>query len=146
MTAMLQPSHAGGVVYETSAGAPKYLVVGPSSGAGEWVLPKGHIEPGEDHTQAALREVAEETGNICAVLDLAHCIQINVKGEIQIIKFYLMKKLAEALKQSHEKRAMQWLPLKQAIDALTHEESRAAMQAADGRLRALHVLGLPEND
>lgn len=29
---------------------------------GRWVLPKGHVEPGESHEEAALREVAEETG------------------------------------------------------------------------------------
>ena len=27
-----------------------------------WVMPKGHVEPGETTDQAALREVAEETG------------------------------------------------------------------------------------
>lgn len=27
-----------------------------------WVMPKGHVEPGESADQAALREVAEETG------------------------------------------------------------------------------------
>ena len=31
-------------------------------GHDEWVVPKGHIEPGETPEQAALREVAEETG------------------------------------------------------------------------------------
>ena len=29
---------------------------------GRWDLPKGHVEPGESHEEAALREVAEETG------------------------------------------------------------------------------------
>ncbi len=29
---------------------------------GWWDLPKGHVEKGEDHMQAAVREVAEETG------------------------------------------------------------------------------------
>ena len=28
----------------------------------EWVLPKGHVEPGETHAEAAIREVREETG------------------------------------------------------------------------------------
>ena len=29
---------------------------------GDWVLPKGKIESGESHEEAALREVKEETG------------------------------------------------------------------------------------
>ena len=32
------------------------------AGRVEWCLPKGHIEPGETPEQAAVREVAEETG------------------------------------------------------------------------------------
>jgi 8-oxo-(d)GTP phosphatase len=28
----------------------------------DWSLPKGHVEPGEDDAEAALREVLEETG------------------------------------------------------------------------------------
>ena len=29
---------------------------------GDWVLPKGKVEPGETHEETALREVKEETG------------------------------------------------------------------------------------
>ncbi|GAB4314847.1 MAG: hypothetical protein Kow0069_16390 [Promethearchaeota archaeon] len=36
-----------------------------------WVLPKGHVEPGETLEQAALREVAEETGLPASDLEIA---------------------------------------------------------------------------
>lgn len=56
------PAHAGGVVYKMEAGHVKYLLIRPKDQADQWVLPKGHIVPGEGHAEAALREVREEAG------------------------------------------------------------------------------------
>ena len=44
-----------------------------------WSLPKGHIEAGETPEQAAIREVAEETG-----------IQSEISRELGIIDFWFM--------------------------------------------------------
>jgi hypothetical protein len=40
------PTHAGGVTFRKSGDRTLYLIVSSSDGA-HWVLPKGHIEPGE---------------------------------------------------------------------------------------------------
>lgn len=54
---------AGGVVVSTSPGGVAVLLLHRRRyGKDEWVLPKGHIEPGETPEQAAAREVAEEAG------------------------------------------------------------------------------------
>ncbi|MDI6870269.1 MAG: NUDIX domain-containing protein [Bacillota bacterium] len=47
---------AGGVVVDGG----QVLVI--RHARGEWIMPKGHVEPGEEPEQAALREVREETG------------------------------------------------------------------------------------
>lgn len=52
---------AGGVVGRTSGGKVFIALVQEPDLEG-WVMPKGHIEPGETVEQAALREVQEETG------------------------------------------------------------------------------------
>jgi 8-oxo-dGTP pyrophosphatase MutT (NUDIX family) len=44
-----------------------------------WSLPKGHIEPGETPEQAAIREVAEETG-----------IESEIARELGVIDFWFM--------------------------------------------------------
>ena len=47
---------AGGIVFNGD----KVLVLKNLKGA--WIFPKGHVELGESHEQAALREVLEESG------------------------------------------------------------------------------------
>jgi 8-oxo-dGTP pyrophosphatase MutT (NUDIX family) len=55
---------AGGLVVEDEDGVPRAALIARVNRAGrlEWCLPKGHLEPGETPEQAAVREIAEETG------------------------------------------------------------------------------------
>ncbi len=55
-------ARVGGVVYARKNGTFCYLLVQATSKPSEWVLPKGHIEPGERKRETAVREVFEETG------------------------------------------------------------------------------------
>jgi len=53
------------LIHETSAGGVLFnddeiLILRKPNG--EWIMPKGHVERGESHTRAAIREVKEETG------------------------------------------------------------------------------------
>ena len=67
---------AGGVVYRLDRGRTLYLLIRDSYR--NWGFPKGHLEDGERPEDAALREVAEETG----LTDLA------VRAPIDIIDWY----------------------------------------------------------
>ena len=51
---------AGGIVLRWMEAEPNVLLI--RDPYGNWGLPKGHLEEGEDARQAAVREVAEETG------------------------------------------------------------------------------------
>jgi 8-oxo-dGTP pyrophosphatase MutT (NUDIX family) len=51
---------AGGVVLRCSHGVYRVALVRRYDG--RWVLPKGHVEDGEELAEAAVREVEEETG------------------------------------------------------------------------------------
>jgi hypothetical protein len=73
-TASISPSgftHAGGVVYRRTRVDPcngvakdkvEYLLVQATDDPLKWVLPKGHINPGEKLQETAVREVREESG------------------------------------------------------------------------------------
>ncbi len=54
-------THAGGVVWNNDEKDTKYLLVTAKRNPKQWVLPKGHIEPGEALEETAIREVKEET-------------------------------------------------------------------------------------
>lgn len=64
---------------------------------GDWVLPKGRLEKGENIKNAALREVLEETGVKGEILDYIGAVHYNYKNlkENEIVNktvhWYLMK-------------------------------------------------------
>jgi 8-oxo-dGTP pyrophosphatase MutT (NUDIX family) len=72
---------AGGVVLaETRPDAPVALVAHRSArGALQWTLPKGAQEPGETVTEAALREVREETG-----------LEVELLGPLDTIDYWFV--------------------------------------------------------
>jgi 8-oxo-dGTP pyrophosphatase MutT (NUDIX family) len=59
---------AGGVVLDGDAARVLLITMVGQDGRARWTLPKGGVEPGESHEDAAVREVREETGHTAAVL------------------------------------------------------------------------------
>ena len=75
---------AGGVVVMDGR-----LVVRRTS-SGDWVLPKGHVHPGESLEEAARREVREETGLDVVVLDRAGEVVFRRGDDLVRVYFYIM--------------------------------------------------------
>ena len=72
---------AGGVVARVS-GSEILIAVAKEPGYETAVLPKGHVDPGEDVEQAARREIAEEVG----VEDLQLLTKLDVKERLDFSK------------------------------------------------------------
>lgn len=60
----VEETSAGGLVVDLRHSSPRAALIGRLDRRGRliWSLPKGHVEQGESREQAAVREVAEETG------------------------------------------------------------------------------------
>ena len=82
---------AGGVAFREAGGAIEIALIRTAE-EGRWQLPKGIIDPGETPEQAALREVREEAGITCQVLD-----------PIEIIEYWFYGKYDGTRKRYHKK-------------------------------------------
>jgi 8-oxo-dGTP pyrophosphatase MutT (NUDIX family) len=114
------PTHAGGVVYRKVEGETRYLVIQARRNKDEWVLPKGHIEPGEDPRAAAVREVQEETGHWARIGRLIGDYQLGTSSDAPIARFYLMSLEEEETKLGSGYRGQRWLT-RDAIERMLRE-------------------------
>lgn len=129
------PTHAGGIVYQIENGATRYLLVGPKKDVpNEWLLPKGHIDKGEDHWEAAVREVREETGVLGRIICLVGSTEFHEDQERAIAKYYLMEYFFKV--RPEESRRVQWFGFDQAMDLLTHVSNKHLLQEAERKRRA----------
>jgi 8-oxo-dGTP pyrophosphatase MutT (NUDIX family) len=124
---------AGGVVLRWLDDEPNVLLI--RDPYENWGLPKGHLEEGEDARQAAVREVAEETG-------LDH---LEVGPEVETIEwffrrrgvlihkfctFFLMRSTAgDAIPEVGEGiTECAWLPFSAALERITYENARGTLR------------------
>lgn len=123
------PSHAGGVVFRESGDYIEYLLVQAKKSPEDWVLPKGHIKPGEEIKEAAVREVREETGVWARIRDELNIVSFTVRDEHIKSQFYLMEAIKE--EKPSEKRGHAWLTIEDALKRATHVESQELLRLAE---------------
>ena len=104
-----KPTHAGAVVIRSGAAGVEYLIVRARSEQPEWVLPKGHIEPGETPEAAALREAREEAGVEGEIVaPLGNMVFASRSGRATVV-YYLVKCVGAA--PTDERRQLLWCPM-----------------------------------
>jgi 8-oxo-dGTP diphosphatase len=91
-----------------------------------WVLPKGKLKPGEDASAGARREVMEETGYDVSIEGFLGSMSHAEGSKLKIVQFWRMRAADQtARKLMDDVTAVKWLPLEQAIDALTRPHEKA---------------------
>ncbi len=128
-----EPTHGGVVVFRETETALEFLVITAKQRPDEWVLPKGHIEPGEAPEEAALRELTEETGVVAEIISPVGIECFAVGAESVVAAFFLARLVN--LQPSAEDRAQAWLSFKTARARLSFEESRELLDRAYGVLK-----------
>jgi ADP-ribose pyrophosphatase YjhB (NUDIX family) len=129
----LKPNRCGGIVYRTTDDTVEYLLVRPKhpDSTAEWVFPKGHIDESETHAEAAAREVREETGVMARPIRSVGRLAFKKNNERVVTEFYLMK--ATDTCEPMEQREIGWFQFDQALQELTHPESKRLLQLAEQR-------------
>jgi 8-oxo-dGTP pyrophosphatase MutT (NUDIX family) len=122
---------AGGVIVRERKGGGKEVAVVHRPKYDDWSLPKGKLHPDEDWRDAALREVAEETGLRCnAVAELTPSRYLGPKGRSKHVRWWLMRPLGGEFEPSEEVDELRWIPLERAADVLDYEQDRELVAAA----------------
>jgi 8-oxo-dGTP pyrophosphatase MutT (NUDIX family)/uncharacterized membrane protein len=131
-------THAGGVIFREKNGVIQYLLVEASNNPDEWVLPKGHIEPGESPQNAAVREVWEETGCWARVEQWIEDVHFSSGDETVNARFFRMKLLVDQDKKwPPENRKHEWLSLAEALARASHPETRQLLEKTSTQVEAI---------
>lgn len=130
---------AGGLVVDTETG--RAAVIGRLDRRGRllWSLPKGHVEQGETVEQAAVREVAEETGIDSAVVaslgSIGYWFVAEDRRVHKTVHHFLLRALGGELSGAdHEVTEVAWVPLAEMEALLTYADERRLVQRAAAML------------
>ena len=131
---------AGGVVFRVepdAAGRPRPVFLLIRDSYRNWGFPKGHLEAGEGPCDAALREVAEETG-LCGLSLEGEIATIDwyfrFRGRLvhKVCHFYLMRTEAMATCPQRDEgiTACCWAQFEQAVTLVSYANARAVLEQA----------------
>ena len=99
----------------------------------DWTLPKGKVNPGEDEADAALREVAEETGLRCELgAELATTRYHDRRGRPKVVRYWAMEVYGpaeEPFRPNDEVDKLAWLDIEKAVDRLSYAHDREVLEA-----------------
>ncbi len=130
---MVEETSAGGFVLAAD-GSRAVALIGRTTRSNrlEWCVPKGHPEGDETIEQGALREVAEETGLICEIIEPLGVIDYKFSAQGRLIHktvhHFLMRQIGGSLTiendPDHEAVDVKWVPLDELSAILSHENER----------------------
>ena len=135
---------AGGIVLRQAE--PPLVAVVRLRKRNEWVLPKGKLDDGETPRAAAVREVMEETGHDVAVHEFLGTLAYESRGGAKVVHYWRMAAAqTPTRKLMRDVRAVDWLPIGEAIERLSHGYERAFLQQV-GPIALAAASGLSQAD
>lgn len=137
---VVEETSAGGLVVACEMSAPHAAVIARRNRAGrlEWCLPKGHLEGTETAEEAAVREIAEETGIHGAIVQALGTIDYWFTGEDhrvhKVVHHFLLRatggELTVAGDPDGEAEDVAWVPVDLLPERLAYPNERRLAAAA----------------
>lgn len=102
-------------------------------------LPKGHPDGDESAEAAATREVAEETGVTAELVEplgeVEYAYERRGRRIAKRVAFFLFEYRGGSLEDhDHEIEQARWMPIEEALEALTYEGEREMVRRASSRI------------
>lgn len=130
-TPVQKEKSCGAVVYRRMAGTIEFLL--EHMVQGHTSIPKGHVENNETEEETAEREIREET-NLEVRLDTGFRHVITYSPSPNVIKdvvFFVAEAIpGRMVNQECEVKSLEWMPYREAAEALTHESDRETLKRA----------------
>lgn len=112
----------------------EFLLLQASNGVHHWTPPKGHVDPGENDLETALRETREEAGIEADQLTIIEGFRKELnyvawqKPKTVIYWLAEVKDYDVEIRLSNEHQAYRWLRLDEACQLAQFKEMKAALQ------------------
>ena len=136
----VEETSAGGLVVSHRHGVPHVAVIARLNRGGrlEWCLPKGHLEGAETPEQAAVREIAEETGIegevVRALGSIDYWFSVEGRRVHKTVHHYLLTATGGVLSVDGDPDAeavdAAWVPLSELPGRLAFSNERRMARAA----------------
>ena len=137
---VVDETSAGGLVIDVQEGRAVTAVIARRNRGGrlEWCLPKGHLEGAETAEEAAVREIAEETGISGRVLRHLATIGYWFAGDDhrvhKVVHHFLLEAIGGDLTTEndpdHEAEEVEWVSLDDVARRLAYPNERRIVAAA----------------
>jgi bis(5'-nucleosidyl)-tetraphosphatase len=131
---MIQQQSAGVILYYKSNNKFTYLLLHNVNG--HWDFPKGKLEAGESHEQAALRELMEEAGLTAKIMpgfkkSISYFFKEHDGTLIhKTVTFFLAESEQQKVVLSDEHKDFGWFSFKQALAQLSYKNAQEILTSA----------------
>jgi 8-oxo-dGTP diphosphatase len=117
---------AGGVVWRCSSEGTVEVLLVHRPRYDDWSLPKGKLDAGESHRDAALREVEEETGLRCETrAELDEVRYRDREGRAKHVRYWAMEPVDGAFEANDEVDQVRWVAIDDVARLLTYPRDAA---------------------
>lgn len=127
-------SAAGGIIVNPKHASRVLVLHRPKYN--DWSFPKGKLNKNETAATCARREVYEETGLVCELLEELSPINYETNnGNLKTVRYWLMRPIAGAFRANDEADAFTWLKRGQAMALLSYDHDHQVLVQANRRVK-----------